>query len=265
MLAHELAGLVPHGDEHALTFVVAGAVAVGEPEVADGDRSVDGRDDLGQLDVRWIAGQDVAAADASLGAHQPGALEGEEDLFEVGLRQAGALGDVADRRRPAVVAVQGEGKQRPARIVTPGGHAHTDNLGRYGYGDYGMDAMTAQPIIPDYLGANVRGIVPALLGPGDWERTLPAWFPEPVRHARQVVLLIVDGLGWDQFVDHQALMPTLAGFVGGPITTVAPTTTATALASIATGLTPGEHGLVGYRMALQGDVLNVLRWVTRRQ
>ena len=35
---------------------------------------------------------------------------------------------------------------------------------------------------------------------------------------------------------------------GGPITTVAPTTTATALSSIATGLTPGEHGLIGYRM-----------------
>jgi Type I phosphodiesterase / nucleotide pyrophosphatase len=117
-----------------------------------------------------------------------------------------------------------------------------------------------QPIIPDYSGPNVRGIVPALLGPGDWSTTLPSWFPEPVRLARQVVMLIVDGLGWDQFVHHKALMPSLATLVGGPITTVAPTTTATALASIATGLTPGEHGLVGYRMAVQGDVLNVLRW-----
>ena len=106
------------------------------------------------------------------------------------------------------------------------------------------------------------GIVPALLGPGDWSTSLPAWFPEPVRHARQVVVLIVDGLGWDQFVEHRALMPSLAAMTGGPITTVAPTTTATALASIATGLTPGEHGLVGYRMLLQGDVLNVLRWAS---
>ena len=47
---------------------------------------------------------------------------------------------------------------------------------------------------------------------------------------------------------------------GGPITTVAPTTTATALSSIATGLTPGEHGLIGYRMVLGGEILNVLRW-----
>ena len=45
------------------------------------------------------------------------------------------------------------------------------------------------------------------------------------------------------------------------LTTVAPTTTATALSSIATGLTPGEHGLIGYRMYVQGEVINVLRWV----
>jgi hypothetical protein len=49
---------------------------------------------------------------------------------------------------------------------------------------------------------------------------------------------------------------------GGPITTVAPSTTSTALTSITTGLTPGEHGIVGYRMELAGDSLNVLRWWT---
>ena len=57
-------------------------------------------------------------------------------------------------------------------------------------------------------------------------------------------------------------MPTLAAMTGGPITTVAPTTTATALSSIATGLTPAEHGLLGYRMLLGGEVLNVLRWTS---
>jgi hypothetical protein len=49
---------------------------------------------------------------------------------------------------------------------------------------------------------------------------------------------------------------------GGPITTVAPTTTATALTSIATGLTPAEHGLIGYRLDIGGTVINVLRWHT---
>jgi hypothetical protein len=55
-------------------------------------------------------------------------------------------------------------------------------------------------------------------------------------------------------------MPTLAGLEGGPITTVVPSTTSTALTSIATGLAPAQHGIVGYRMMVDGSVLNVLRW-----
>ena len=57
-------------------------------------------------------------------------------------------------------------------------------------------------------------------------------------------------------------MPTLATMEGGPITTVAPSTTATALTSLTTGLPPGRHGVVGYRIAVHGEVLNVLRWST---
>jgi predicted AlkP superfamily pyrophosphatase or phosphodiesterase len=79
------------------------------------------------------------------------------------------------------------------------------------------------------------------------------------------VLLVLDGLGWDQFETHRALMPTLASLAGGPIHTVAPTTTATALSSIATGLTPAEHGLIGYRMVLGGEIINVLRWMVGEQ
>ena len=78
--------------------------------------------------------------------------------------------------------------------------------------------------------------------------------------ARQVVLLLLDGLGWEQLQARAAIAPTLATMPGSAITTVAPSTTASALTSITTGLTPGEHGLVGYRMELAGEVLNVLRW-----
>lgn len=116
------------------------------------------------------------------------------------------------------------------------------------------------PIIPDYGGANVRGIVPALLGPSSWRTGLPDWMPESVASSSAVVLFVLDGLGWDQLQQHRHLMPTVAAMAGGPIHSVAPTTTATALTSITTGLTPAEHGLVGYRMMLGGDVMNVLRW-----
>ncbi len=116
------------------------------------------------------------------------------------------------------------------------------------------------PIIPDYAGANVRGIIPALLGPAGRGSALPGWMPDPVAGAGSVVLLVLDGLGWDQLEAHRDLMPTVSAMVGGPIHTVAPTTTATALCSITTGLTPAEHGLIGYRMTLGGEVVNVLRW-----
>ena len=46
---------------------------------------------------------------------------------------------------------------------------------------------------------------------------------------------------------------------------MAPSTTATALSSITTGLTPGEHGLIGYRIVLGGEVVNVLQWAAEGQ
>jgi hypothetical protein len=119
------------------------------------------------------------------------------------------------------------------------------------------------PVIPTYSGPNVRGLLPALLAPRAGAR--PAWIPRCAVDAEQVVLLVVDGLGWEQLQDRTHLAPTLAAMEGGPITTVAPSTTATALTSITTGLTPGEHGLIGYRIDVGGDVLNVLRWWADRQ
>jgi Type I phosphodiesterase / nucleotide pyrophosphatase len=105
----------------------------------------------------------------------------------------------------------------------------------------------------------VTNVVPALLGHPD---DAPGWFPGGVVDARQVVLFVLDGLGWEQLAARRPLAPTLSAMEGGPITTVAPSTTSTALTSITTGLPPGEHGIVGYRMAVHGEVLNVLRWST---
>ena len=118
MGADGLADVGPDGQQDALALVVAGPVGVGLAEVAGGDRAVDGGDDLGQRDLLGRAGQDVAAADAPLGAHQTGALEGEQDLLEIGLGQPGALGDVAHRGR-RLGAVEGQREQRPAGVVTP--------------------------------------------------------------------------------------------------------------------------------------------------
>ena len=121
------------------------------------------------------------------------------------------------------------------------------------------NARGAWPLIPDYSGANVRGIVPALLGPAPWARR-PDWMPAGRRRGQPGGGAGARRAGVGAAREHAPLMPTLAALDGGPITTVAPTTTATALTSIATGLTPGEHGLMGYRIDVGGEVLNVLRW-----
>ncbi len=109
----------------------------------------------------------------------------------------------------------------------------------------------------------MTGLIPSLLGPAG-TADLPSWFPSCARNARQVVLLVIDGLGWHQLRRYAAFAPTLASMEGGSITTVAPSTTVTALTSIATGLTPGEHGLVGYRIDMGGHVMQMLRWGDER-
>jgi hypothetical protein len=84
--------------------------------------------------------------------------------------------------------------------------------------------------------------------------------PSIVQGAPRIVVLLLDGLGWNQLQKYSEHMPTLSGMTGGHITTVAPSTTATALTSLVTGLSPGEHGLIGYRVDMGDTVMNVLRW-----
>jgi len=116
-----------------------------------------------------------------------------------------------------------------------------------------------EPVLPNYGGACIDGVVPALL---HRHEHLPSWMPAVVAGAPQVVLLVLDGLGWDQLEARRALAPFLSSLSGGPVTSVVPTTTATALTSITTGLAPAVHETVGYRVRAGGEVLNVLRWRT---
>lgn len=118
--------------------------------------------------------------------------------------------------------------------------------------------MVPEPLIPDYAGGCITNLVPVLLGQHHDEA--PSWLPAAALDAERVVLLVLDGLGWEQLQDRVASAPTLARMAGGAIHSVCPTTTSTALTSITTGLPPGEHGVVGYRVAIDHDVLNVLRW-----
>jgi len=81
--------------------------------------------------------------------------------------------------------------------------------------------------------------------------------------ARYVVVLI-DGLGWNLLRRAAREAPYLASLLGSaqPITSAIPSTTVTSLASLGTGLPPGQHGLVGYtsRVPATGEILNALTW-----
>jgi len=113
-------------------------------------------------------------------------------------------------------------------------------------------------VLPAYGRGCLTDLLPALAtaDPGP----LPVEFGSGSR-----VLLVIDGLGWVQMHEWAHLLPNLTAFTGDRITTVAPSTTASALTSITTSLPPSQHGIVGYRMLVDGMVFNSLRWGSRER
>ncbi len=69
----------------------------------------------------------------------------------------------------------------------------------------------------------------------------------------KVLLFIVDGLGYNHLLNHLSshsgtFSDLVQKGVFKPLTTTFPSTTSTALASIFTGLSPAQHGIIGYQM-----------------
>jgi hypothetical protein len=81
-----------------------------------------------------------------------------------------------------------------------------------------------------------------------------------------IVLVLVDGLGVYNIDRAKAYMRFIAGAQSAsqPISTVFPSTTASALASLATGTQPSVHGILGYRIwdADRSEHVNQLSGVT---
>jgi len=115
------------------------------------------------------------------------------------------------------------------------------------------------PNAPLYGKAALADVGPSLLAalgvPGE-RNTLE--LPDTPR----AVVFVVDGLGWTQLKAHPDAAPYLSSMQGRPLTAGFPSTTVTSLASLGTGLPPGEHGLTGYTsyVADTGSVVNWLAW-----
>lgn len=124
-----------------------------------------------------------------------------------------------------------------------------------------MVTATGTPLpSTDYHGRSLTSVLPsvaAAMGVPSWGDTLS--LPEAARY----VVVLVDGLGYDLLLEHADIAPYLSSLADrAPLLSGLPSTTATSLTSLGTGLPPGTHGVVGYTSRIPGTdrVMNSLRW-----
>ncbi len=107
---------------------------------------------------------------------------------------------------------------------------------------------------PQYAGGSIANI-PATIA--NWLgapfQGLPQLSGQPLAGdavVRRVVLLIIDGMGWQLIPRLQGELPGLfeRARTVSRLTSVFPSTTVSALTSLWTGLAPAQHGLVGLRL-----------------
>src|SRR3954463_6469021 len=103
-------------------------------------------------------------------------------------------------------------------------------------------------MLPTYAGGSLVNLVASLVaarGGAARHRELDLMPARELSDARNVVLLIVDGLG-DRYVRQRGAGGELARRRRGALTSVFPSTTASAITTSYTGCTPLEHGLTGW-------------------
>lgn len=125
--------------------------------------------------------------------------------------------------------------------------------------------MTSRDVVePRYGSGSLVEVVPSVLG----ALGVPGWADVlGVGPASSYVVFLVDGLGWNLLRRHPAEAPYLSRLAdrGRAITACVPSTTATSVTSLGTGLPPGTHGLVGFTTRVPGTrrLLDALRWDAR--
>jgi Type I phosphodiesterase / nucleotide pyrophosphatase len=91
--------------------------------------------------------------------------------------------------------------------------------------------------------------------------------PLRLEPASRGCLLVIDGLGWNLLREHPAAAPFLSelAVTGRALAAGFPATTVTSLGSLGTGRPPGQHGMLGYQVAVPGEgrLLNALHWDDR--
>lgn len=116
-------------------------------------------------------------------------------------------------------------------------------------------------ITPRYGNGALADLVPSVLGvlgvAGESDR-----IGLELDGVRRVGILLIDGMGADLVAARGSVAPFLGCLPQRTLTAGFPSTTATSLASLGTGVPPGEHGIVGYLLAVPGHerLMNPLNW-----
>ncbi|GGK63931.1 alkaline phosphatase family protein [Planomonospora parontospora subsp. parontospora] len=114
------------------------------------------------------------------------------------------------------------------------------------------------PLVPAYGEASLADLSSSLLAVLGMDGANPLGLAP----ADRVLLFLVDGLGAELLRAHPEAAPFLSSRAGRTLTAGFPATTATSLGTLGTGLPPGEHGMLGYQLAVPGAgyLFNCLRW-----
>jgi hypothetical protein len=107
------------------------------------------------------------------------------------------------------------------------------------------------PVLPNYSGQCIVNLVQSIAtacgGAGARYPELAALPAATLGQARHIVLLVVDGLG-QRLLERHPGCPNLQRHAIASINSVFPSTTASAITTLMTGLAPAQHGLTGWHM-----------------
>ena len=103
--------------------------------------------------------------------------------------------------------------------------------------------------VPDYAGGSIVNLMASVItargGKTFGYPVLKGLDTRDLRGARNLILIVIDGLGY-KYLLNAGPGRTLRQHLKGKITSVFPTTTATAITTFLTGIAPQQHGITGW-------------------
>lgn len=154
----------------------------------------------------------------------------------------------------------------PARA--PWGSGYNRGMSAYALAEILADDPGSPGLVPDYHGGSLVNLMASIIGAlgGDPGPSAPlrGLDPAALRAHRNIVLFVIDGLGYE-WLQRAGPGTALYRHTRGPITSVFPTTTASAITTFLTGLAPREHGMTGWHVYLEelGTIVAVLPFRAR--